>query len=470
MGQNLVLNMANHGYSVSVFNRTLSVVDEFMAGRAEGYRTIRGTHSIPELVESLAKPRRIMLMVKAGRAVDAVIDQLIPYLSPGDIIIDCGNSYFKDTISRSKALEEEGFLYLGVGVSGGEEGALKGPSIMPGGSKAAWEHVEKIFTDIAAKADSGEPCCRYLGPDGAGHFVKMVHNGIEYADMELIAEAYAIMKNIFGMSAKEMEATFTDWSKGDLSSYLIEITRDILGKKDKDTGKPIVDVIKDAAGQKGTGKWTSQEALDLGVPAPTLVQAVFARCMSALKDERVQASTMLKGPAQVEFADDRARSISHLRAALYASKICAYAEGFALLREASREYGWNLDLGGVALLWRGGCIIRAQFLERITDAFNHNPNLTNLILDPYFKDVIISSQDSWRLLASWAIRHGIPVPAFTSALSYYDSYRAPGLPANLIQAQRDYFGAHTYERLDKPGTYHTEWLDPGDIAESLESK
>jgi 6-phosphogluconate dehydrogenase len=470
MGQNLVLNMVNHGYSVSVFNRTLSVVDEFTAGKAEGYETIRGTHSIQELAESLAKPRRIMLMVKAGRAVDAVIEQLVPYLSPGDIIIDCGNSYFNDSIRRSKALEEEGFLYLGVGVSGGEEGALKGPSIMPGGSKAAWKHVEKIFTDIAARAGSGEACCRYLGPDGAGHFVKMVHNGIEYADMELIAEAYAIMKNLFGMSAEEMEATFAQWSKGDLSSYLIEITRDILGKKDKDTGRSIVDVIKDAAGQKGTGKWTSQEALELGVPAPTLVHAVFARCMSALKDERVQASAMLKGPAQAEFADDRVRSISHLRAALYASKICAYAEGFALLREASREYGWNLDLGGVALLWRGGCIIRAQFLERITDAFNHNPNLTNLILDPYFKNVIISSQDSWRLLAIWAIQNGIPVPAFASALSYYDSYRAPELPANLIQAQRDYFGAHTYERVDRPGTYHTDWLAPGDIAESLESK
>jgi len=470
MGQNLVLNMANHGYSVSVFNRTLRVVDEFIAGKAEGYGLITGTHTIPEFVESLRKPRTIMLMVKAGYAVDAVIEQLKPYLSQGDIIIDCGNSYFKDTIRRSKALEEEGFLYLGVGISGGEEGALKGPSIMPGGSRAAWEHVEKIFTDIAAKVGKGEPCCRYLGPDGAGHFVKMVHNGIEYADMQLIAETYAIMRDLFGMEATEMKEVFQDWSEGDLSSYLIEITRDILGKKDKDTGKPMVDVIKDAAGQKGTGKWTSQEALELGVPAPTLVHAVFARCMSALKDERTVAANVLSGPRQAKLVKDPAEGVSHLKEALYASKICAYAEGFALLKEASKEYRWDLDLAGVSLLWRGGCIIRAQFLERIADAFNRNPNLSNLMLDPYFKDIIACSQESWRSVVGSAICHGIPVPAFSSALSYYDSYRAHVLPANLIQAQRDCFGAHTYERVDRPGVYHTKWLDPGEIAESLEIK
>jgi 6-phosphogluconate dehydrogenase len=470
MGQNLVLNIANHGYAVSVFNRTMRVVDEFMADKAQGYELITGTHSISELVDSLRKPRRVMLMVKAGQAVDAVIEQLLPYLEPGDIILDCGNSYFKDTIRRSKTLEDRGFLYLGVGISGGEEGALKGPSIMPGGSWNAWEHVEKIFTDISAKVGKGEPCSSYLGPDGAGHFVKMVHNGIEYADMQLIAEAYSIMRNLFGMEVEEIQKVFADWSDGELNSYLIEITRDILGKKDKDTGTPMVDVIKDAAGQKGTGKWTSQEALDLGVPAPSLVHAVFARCMSALKDERLLASTMLQGPGQTKLTKVRAENISHLKAALYASKICAYAEGFALMKTASREYGWDLDSGRIALLWRGGCIIRAQFLERITDAFNRNPDLANLILDPYFKDIIMSSQESWRLVVSSAILHGIPVPAFSSALSYYDSYRAPVLPANLIQAQRDYFGAHTYERVDRAGIYHTEWLEPGDIAESLESK
>ena len=384
MGQNLVLNIANHGYDVSVFNRTLSVVDKFIAGKAQGYENITGTHSIPELVETLRKPRRVMLMVKAGHAVDAVIEQLLPHLSPGDIVIDCGNSYFKDTIRRSEELEEKGFLYLGVGVSGGEEGALRGPSIMPGGSEAAWKHVEDIFTDIAAKVGSGESCCRYLGPDGAGHFVKMVHNGIEYADMQLIAEAYFMMRNLLGMEVDEIQKVLADWSMGALSSYLIEITRDILGKKDKDTGKPLIDVIKDAAGQKGTGRWTSQAALDLGVPAPTLVHAVFARCMSALKDERMVAATKLQGPDRDESTRSRADRVSHLEAALYASKICAYAEGFALMKAASREYDWNLDLGEVALLWRGGCIIRAQFLERITDAFNRTPDLTNLILDPCF--------------------------------------------------------------------------------------
>lgn len=483
MGQNLVLNMASHGHGVTVYNRTLSVVDEFMKNRAAGLSNISAAHSIKELVESLERPRRVMLMVKAGPAVDAVIAEVAPYLEPGDIIIDGGNSYFKDTARRAQELEAKRLLYLGTGVSGGEEGALKGPSIMPGGSRDAWAHVEKILTDIAAKAEDGVPCCRYLGPGGSGHFVKMVHNGIEYADMQLISEAYFLMKEALGMSAGEMQKVFADWNDGELSSYLIEITADILGKKDVDTGKPMVDVIKDTAGQKGTGKWTSQEALDLGVSAPSIAEAVFARCISAIKDERVAASRVLPSAAGTCVGDrsagdraggrvelDRAKLLEDIKSALYASKICAYAQGFALLKTASEEYGWNLDLGEVALLWRAGCIIRAQFLSRIKEAFSRNPGLRNLMLDPYFKEIIISSQGSWRRVVAIAVERGIPVPAFSSALSYYDSYRRETLSANLLQAQRDYFGAHTYERVDRPGTFHTEWLVSGEAVTSTPVK
>lgn len=465
MGQNLVLNIASNGHGVTVYNRTLRVVDEFMERRACRFPNISAAHSVKELVESLVRPRRVMLMVKAGPAVDAVIAEVAPYLEPGDIIIDGGNSFFKDTARRAKELEARGLMYLGIGVSGGEEGALKGPSIMPGGSADAWRHVEKIFTDIAAKAGDGVPCCGYLGPDGAGHFVKMVHNGIEYADMQLIAEAYFIMKEILGMSAGEMQKVFASWNTGELGSYLIEITADILGKVDAGTGMPMVDVIKDAAGQKGTGKWTSQEALDLGVSAPSIAEAVFARCISAIKDERVAASRELPGPSISAVGGDpqyKAQLLEDIKSALYASKICAYAQGFALLRAASEEYGWNLDLGEVALLWRGGCIIRAQFLNRIKEAFARNSGLPNLMLDPFFREVIVSSQDSWRRVVAMAVAQGIPVPAFSSALAYYDSYRSAMLPANLLQAQRDYFGAHTYERVDRRGVFHTDWMADGD--------
>jgi 6-phosphogluconate dehydrogenase len=457
MGQNLVLNMESKGYCVAVYNRTAERTREFIDGPAKGKERIIPAYTLEEFVASLSRPRKIMIMVKAGKPVDDVIDSLVPLLDEGDIVIDGGNSYFKDTIRRTEQLVQKGILYMGVGVSGGEEGALKGPSIMPGGSYEAWKQVGKILRDIAAKVGDGIPCCDYVGPDGAGHYVKMVHNGIEYGDMQLISEAYFLMKELLGLSAPEMQPIFQKWNEGELNSYLIEITADILGRIDEETGLPMVDVILDRAGQKGTGKWTSQDALDLGVAIPTITEAVFARCISAIKEERVAASKVLKGP-QAKFDGDREQLIEDIGRALYASKICSYAQGFALLKQASETYNWNLKLGDIALLWRGGCIIRAQFLERIKEAYTRNPSLANLLLDPYFKEVVEKAQDSWRRVVSLAVQYGIPVPCFSSALFYYDSYRRDKLPANLIQAQRDYFGAHTYERVDREGTFHTDWL------------
>jgi 6-phosphogluconate dehydrogenase len=456
MGENLVLNMSDHGFKVAVYNRTVSKVDDFLANRAQG-RDIVGAHSLEEFVGLLARPRKVMLMVKAGQAVDDFIQMLVPLLEPGDIIIDGGNSFFKDTIRRTRELEEKGLLYIGTGVSGGEEGARHGPSIMPGGSPEAWPHVKPILQAIAAKVADGSPCCDWVGPDGAGHFVKMVHNGIEYGDMQLISEAYFIMSTALGMPAEELHETFSRWNAGDLDSYLIDITARIFAKKDPETGRPLVDVILDTAGQKGTGKWTSQIALDLGISTPTITEAVFARCISAIKQERVAASRVLRGP-QASYAGDRAAFVEAIRDALYASKICSYAQGFALMREASKEYGWGLNFGQIALMWREGCIIRARFLERIKEAFDAEPDLANLLLAPYFRDAVQSAQDNWRRVVGEAVRMGIPVPAFSSAICYFDSYRRDRLPANLIQAQRDFFGAHTYERVDREGVFHTDWL------------
>jgi len=453
MGENLALNIESRGCAVSVFNRTVSKVDDFTNGKAKG-RKIVGTHSIEEFVNSLKKPGKIVLMVKAGQPVDDFIELLIPLLEKGDIIMDCGNSFFKDTIRREKYAEGKGLLYLGIGVSGGEEGALKGPAIMPGGSREAWIQVKPVLQAIAAKVKDGSPCCDYIGENGAGHFVKMVHNGIEYGDMQLISEAYFLLKEMVGLGVKEMQEIFTEWNKGDLDSYLVEITADILGKKDEITGKPMVDVILDSAGQKGTGKWTSQSALDLGVPAPTIAEAVFARCVSALKEERVKASKTLLGPKKIS---KYGAFVNRIKDALYISKICSYAQGFQLMKYASKEYGWNLDFGTIALIWRNGCIIRARFLDRISNAFAEKPGLENLLLDPYFKRIVMGSQMNWREVVAEAAKSGIPVPGFSSALSYYDSYRTARLPANLLQAQRDYFGAHTYERVDRPGTFHTKW-------------
>ena len=457
MGENLVLNMANHGHTVAVFNRTVSKVDDFLAARAKG-KSIVGAHSLKELVALLKKPSRIMMMVKAGPAVDDLIRQLIPLLEPGDILIDGGNSYFPDTARRMKEVEAEGLLYIGTGVSGGEEGALKGPSIMPGGSPAAWPYVKPIFQDIAATVD-GVPCCDWVGPAGAGHFVKMVHNGIEYGDMQLIGEAYALLKNALGMTPPELHDVFTKWNKTELDSYLIEITSQIFTKKDPETGNYLVDMILDAAGQKGTGKWTGQVALDLGVPLTLITEAVFARSMSAMKDQRVAASQVLKGP-RAKFGGDRAKFIEDIREALYASKICSYAQGFAMMQAADAEYKWSLKPGNIALLWRGGCIIRAQFLNRIKEAYDRKPALANLLLDKYFKKAVSKAQSGWRRAIREAVKLGIPVPTFSAALAYYDSYRSAQLPANLLQAQRDFFGAHTFERIDKPrGQFtHVEWM------------
>jgi 6-phosphogluconate dehydrogenase len=455
MGKNLALNIESRGYSVAVYNRSLEKTDEFLKEAAG--KNVVGTYSIEEFVNSLEKPRKILLMVKAGAATDATIEQLKPYLEKGDILIDGGNTYFKDTQRRNKELAELGIHFIGTGVSGGEEGALKGPSIMPGGQKEAHELVRPIFEAIAAKVD-GEPCTTYIGPDGAGHYVKMVHNGIEYGDMQLIAESYFLLKHVLGLSAQELHQVFAEWNKGELDSYLIEITADIFTKIDEETGKPLVDVILDKAGQKGTGKWTSQSALDLGVPLPIITESVFARFISALKDERVHASKLLKGPETKPFTGDREAFIESVRKALYMSKICSYAQGFAQMKVASDEYGWDLKYGDIAMIFRGGCIIRAQFLQKIKDAYDRDPQLPNLLLDPYFKEIVESYQSALREIISVAVQFGIPVPCFSAALSYYDSYRMETLPANLIQAQRDYFGAHTYERVDKEGIFHTEWI------------
>lgn len=460
MGENLILNMESKGFTVACYNRTVEKVDAFLAGRAKGKKII-GCHSPEELVRVLKKPRKVMLMVKAGKPVDDFIEQLLPLLDDGDIIIDGGNSNFQDTMRRTAYVESKGKLYIGTGVSGGEEGALRGPSIMPGGSPAAWPHVKPIFQKIAAKTDRGEPCCEWVGENGAGHFVKMVHNGIEYGDMQMICETYHLMKSGLGMSNEQMHQVFAQWNEGELNSYLIEITRNILAYKDKE-GNYVVDLILDAAGQKGTGKWTVIAALDSGQPLTLIAEAVFARCLSALKEERAAASKVLKGP-QGGVAGNRQQLVDDLRQALYASKIVSYAQGYQLMRAAAAEYKWNLNYGGIALMWRGGCIIRSIFLGKIKEAFDRNPNLTNLLLDPFFSDAVQKAQASWRRVVTAAVQMGIPVPAMSAALSFYDGYRCERLPANLLQAQRDYFGAHTYERVDRPRGefYHTDWTGLG---------
>jgi 6-phosphogluconate dehydrogenase len=458
MGENLVMNMANHGFRVSVFNRTTERVDEFIQGTARG-KAIVGFHSLPEFTASLARPRKVMLMVKAGQPVDDLIEQLIPLLEPGDIIIDGGNSHYPDTGRRTAYVESKGLLYIGTGVSGGEEGALKGPSIMPGGSKAAWPMVKPIFQAIAAKVDGGTPCCEWVGENGAGHFVKMVHNGIEYGDMQLICEVYQIMKDQLLMSPDAMSGVFAEWNRGVLDSYLIEITADILKFKDPE-GKALVDSILDAAGQKGTGQWTGKAALELGVPLTLITESVFSRSLSAMKEERVQAAAIYqgKGPSTIS-EPNRTGILEDLRLALYASKIISYAQGYMLMKAAAAEYGWDLNYGGIALMWRGGCIIRSAFLGKIKEAFDRNPGLSNLLVDPFFMEQIETAQDSWRRVVSNAVLAGIPVPALSAALSFFDGYRSERLPANLLQAQRDYFGAHTYERTDRPRGefFHTQW-------------
>jgi len=460
MGENLILNMESKGFTVACFNRTVSKVDDFINGRAKG-KNIIGCHSIEQLVESIAKPRKIMLMVKAGQAVDDFIELLLPQLESGDIIIDGGNSHFPDTIRRTALVESKGNLYIGTGVSGGEEGALLGPSIMPGGSPAAWPHVKPIFQRIAAKTDDGLPCCEWVGENGAGHFVKMVHNGIEYGDMEMICEVYQIMKEGLGMTNAEMHGVFAEWYEGELNSYLIEITRDILAYKDEN-GNEVIDLILDTAGQKGTGKWTVIEALNVGQPLTLIGEAVFARCLSALKDERVKAAKALKGRKST-FRGDKEKFINDLRQALYASKIVSYAQGYQLMRAAAAEYKWNLNYGGIALMWRGGCIIRSVFLGKIKEAFAKKLKLENLLLDPFFKTAVKKAQSSWRRVVAASVKLGIAMPAMSSALAYYDGYRSERLPANLLQAQRDYFGAHTYERVDKPRGqfFHTNWTGHG---------
>jgi len=466
MGSNLALNMERHGFSVAVYSRTAESVEKFVEGAAKG-KNIIGTYSLEAFLASLEKPRRILMMIKAGKPVDDMIDKLLPLLEPGDILIDGGNSHFPDTTRRVKKVEAAGMLYIGTGVSGGEEGALNGPSIMPGGSPAAWPYVKPILQAIAAHTEEGEPCCDWIGEDGAGHFVKMVHNGIEYGDMQLICEAYHLMRDYLGMTHDEMHQTFAEWNRGELDSYLIEITRDILAFKDQD-GSPLVGKILDTAGQKGTGKWTAIAALDEGVPLTMIGEAVFSRCLSAIKEERVAASKALSGPTP-KFEGDRAAFLESLCKAVYAAKIVSYAQGYTLMHAAAQTYGWNLNYGGVALMWRGGCIIRSAFLSKIKEAFDKNPDLSNLLLDPYFKNAVETAQAGWRKVCADALVNGVPAPALTSALCYFDGYRAEHLPANLLQAQRDYFGAHTYERVDKPRGefFHTNWTGHGgDISAS----
>jgi 6-phosphogluconate dehydrogenase len=461
MGQNLVLNMNDHGYKVAVFNRTTSKVDDFIANEAKGTEVV-GTHSIAELCSVLKTPRRVMIMVKAGEVVDQNIEQILPHLEKGDIIIDGGNSLFTDSNRRTKDLAEKGILYVGTGVSGGEEGARFGPSIMPGGNPEAWPAVKEIFQAIAAKVEDGTPCCDWVGEGGAGHYTKMVHNGIEYGDMQLIGEAYQLLKDGLGLNADELSEVFTDWNKGELDSFLIEITAEIFAKKDED-GQPMVDKILDAAGQKGTGKWTAISALDLGMPVTLIGESVFARCLSALKDERVNASKVLSGPPAAKFTGDKKEFIENVRRALYCSKMISYAQGYMLLRAAAQEQGWHLNMGGIALMWRGGCIIRSQFLGKIKDAYDKNPALENLLMDAFFSDVLNREQTGWRKALIAAIELGVPTPAFSTALAFFDGYRTERLPANLLQAQRDFFGAHTYERVDKPRGefFHTNWTGRG---------
>eukprot|EP01127_Copromyxa_protea_P002765 TRINITY_DN12726_c0_g1_i1.p1 TRINITY_DN12726_c0_g1~~TRINITY_DN12726_c0_g1_i1.p1 ORF type:complete len:485 (+),score=152.95 TRINITY_DN12726_c0_g1_i1:194-1648(+) len=462
MGENLILNMESHGFTVACFNRTVSKVDEFMEGRAKG-KNIIGCKSPEELCKSLKAPRKVMIMVRAGGPVDATIQSLIPYLEKGDIIIDGGNSNYVDTNRRMAELEPKGINFFGAGVSGGEEGALKGPSIMPGGSREAWEHLKPIFQSIAAKVEDGSPCCDYVGEGGAGHFVKMVHNGIEYGDMQLIAEAYHLMKNYLGMTNEEMADTLDEWNKGDLDSYLIEISRDILRKKDEETGGYVVDVILDKAGQKGTGKWTVINGLELGSSVTLIAEAVFARVISSQKADRLEASKILPGPTAEPFTGDRQAFLNDLKDSVYAAKIVSYTQGYTLLRQAAADYGWKLNYGAIALMWRGGCIIRSKFLGKIKEAFDKNPDLSNLLLDGFFRDTVVAAQAGWRRTAAAAIVHGFPVPAITTALCYFDGIRSANLPANLIQAQRDYFGAHTYERVDKEAGqfFHTNWTGHG---------
>ncbi|WP_322905228.1 NADP-dependent phosphogluconate dehydrogenase [Paenibacillus campi] len=455
MGKNLALNIESKGFSVSVFNRSPQKTHDLLE-EAKG-KNLEGFFSIEEFVQSLEVPRKILIMVQAGPATDATIEQLVPHLDEGDIIIDGGNAHFPDTQRRNKELEEKGFRFIGAGVSGGEEGALKGPAIMPGGQESAYELVEPILTSISAHVN-GDPCCTYIGPDGAGHYVKMVHNGIEYGDMQLIGEAYNLLTSVLGADTKELHSIFDEWNKGELDSYLIEITTDIFTKYDEETGKPMVDVILDAAGQKGTGKWTSQSALDLGVPLSMITESVFARFLSAIKEERVAASKILSGPKTEPFSGDRAEFIEAIRKALYASKIVSYAQGFAQMRAASDEHGWDLKYGNIAMIFRGGCIIRSRFLQNIKDAYDKDGGLKNLLLDDYFKNIVENYQDAWREVVATAVKYGIPVPGFSSALAYFDSYRTERLPANLLQAQRDYFGAHTFKRVDKEGTFHYEWM------------